>query len=281
MGVNDLLGAPGVPAALAPFWHDLILVDDAPGSQYEALREAMAAGGRLPGHVACVALTGRGFHGQHSRQWSVCRGNLHLSAVLACDLPAAAWAPIMPALPAVALAEAIRTLGRRRLEPGIKWVNDVLLSGRKVAGSLTALRTFRGRITSVVVGLGLNVAVVPPLPGEMRALAATSLQAELAASEPALEEVLVAVLSALASRFDRLVTAGPADLLAAYRRLSLVVGQTVEIWPDEGGDRQVAVVGEVVSIEPDLSLRLRGRPEHVAAGRLTLRREPDGGGNVG
>ena len=71
------------------FWTSRFLVDEAPASQYDLLRKVIAAAGPPPGHVACLALRGTGFHGQDKRGWAAVKGNLHLSLGLGCDLPAA------------------------------------------------------------------------------------------------------------------------------------------------------------------------------------------------
>lgn len=273
MGLDSLLrGRSGVGDATltAGFWHDVFLVADAPRSQYDALRDLVGTGTPLPGSWACVALQGRSFHGQHGRRWAVLPGNLHLSAVLVCDLPVVEYAPLMPALPAVAVAEAVADLGAGILSPGIKWVNDVLLSERKVGGSLTALRTCGGRITAVVVGIGLNVAQTPLLPAGPQGTAATSLAAELTTAGIGLESVLRGVLDHLAARFSALEAGGQAELLADYRQYSLVVGRRVCLWPDQGGAAAEPVCGEVLGIEPDLGLRLAGQTKPVTTGRLTF-----------
>ncbi|MDX2474341.1 MAG: biotin--[acetyl-CoA-carboxylase] ligase [Candidatus Krumholzibacteria bacterium] len=277
LGGEDLLTA-GLNASeeviAGRFWPELILQTECPVSQYDALRQMVSSAVPPAGNLACVALAGQGFHGQHQRSWSVAPGNLHLSVVLKCDLPAAEFAPVMPALPAVAVTAAIAQLGAGQLAPGIKWVNDVLLNGKKVAGVLTALRTHRSRITAVVLGVGLNVEVAPALSGDSRSVPATSLRAELRdelpAESPSLQAVLAAVLSNLASGFERLQGSGPDDLLAAYRDASLVLGQQVSIWPDTEDALSPLHRGRVLSIEPDLSLRLQGVPGPIASGRLTL-----------
>ena len=45
--------------------------------------------------------------------------------------------------------------------PDLKWPNDLLLDGAKLAGVLAEAGSQRGRLTSVVVGLGLNIGWAP------------------------------------------------------------------------------------------------------------------------
>ena len=58
---------------------------------------------------------------------------------------------------AVAVADAIETVSGR--EPEIKWVNDVLLDGKKVCGILTegTIRPGTDRLSYAVLGIGINV----------------------------------------------------------------------------------------------------------------------------
>lgn len=57
---------------------------------------------------------------------------------------------------AVAVCEAIDALSDR--QPGIKWVNDILIDGRKVAGILTELIADRDNTPrAVIIGIGLNL----------------------------------------------------------------------------------------------------------------------------
>jgi BirA family biotin operon repressor/biotin-[acetyl-CoA-carboxylase] ligase len=103
--------------------------------------------------VADYQTRGRGRQG---RTW-VCppRAGLLMSVLLRRrDAPAYTYTM----LAAVALSEAIERL--LALEPAIKWPNDVLLDGKKVAGVL-AEASDDGRQQTVVVGVGVNVNVEP------------------------------------------------------------------------------------------------------------------------
>ena len=275
--IRPMADPPPVARLKRDFWCELILMNECGRSQYDALREAVAAAGEPAGNVACLALTGAGFHGQQDRPWATARGNLHLSAVVACDLPAAVFAPVMPAWPAVAIAEAVAAVGGGGLDPRIKWVNDILLDDRKVAGSLTALRTRNGRITAVFVGIGLNVQVAPDPAGDTPAMAPAALAqlaAHLPGGAPDLAAVLLALLDQLAARFNRLLSEGPAGLLGEYRNLSAVIGRRVELWPGPaaGGGAPAAArrTALVTGIADDLGLVLADGQSPVTAGRLVL-----------
>jgi BirA family transcriptional regulator, biotin operon repressor / biotin---[acetyl-CoA-carboxylase] ligase len=258
---------PGPPG----FWSRALIVAEAPSSQFDALRERLADGLELPGPTACVALAGRGFHGQRGRPWLSAPGNLHLCAVFPEPGLAAGELPSLPMLPVVALVDAVRTMTGGALRPGIKWVNDVLVDGRKVGGVLTSTQTQGDRVTAVLLGIGLNVATAPPVP-PTPFVPSVGCLAE-SGSDVTLADVVAGVLAALGRRMAEVVTHGAARLLDAYRDASLVIGREVCVFADSerGATPSTPVVrGTVRGIAADLSLILEGVDARVASGRLAF-----------
>jgi biotin-[acetyl-CoA-carboxylase] ligase BirA-like protein len=263
-------------ASLA-FWPRAVLVDRAPNSQYDILREALAQnpGPRCP--VACLALEGRRFHGHRGRPWTALRGNLHLCVALAPAAPAPRLGLALTMLPAVAVVDALRSVSDGVLRPGIKWVNDILLDGCKVGGVLTSSQAQGSRLDLVVLGIGLNVVQAPRLAPTPFVPSTTCLHDLPGGRGVELGAIFRAVLAALATRYQALLREGPQGLFAAYRDASLIVGRWVRIWPEGLDERQPPAAwppplaeGVVQEILPDLSLRLEGRAEPVAQGRLAL-----------
>jgi BirA family biotin operon repressor/biotin-[acetyl-CoA-carboxylase] ligase len=251
-----------------------VIVDEAPASQFDVLRELLGTALQLPGPTACLALSGRGFHGQRNRPWLAAPGNLHLCVVFPEPQLAARHAPLLAALPTVAVVDAVRAL-TAALEPGIKWVNDVLLDGRKIAGVLTSTQTQGDRLTAVLLGIGLNVASVPPVETTPFVPSAGSLAA--AGASVGVIDALAAVLDALAARMIELVEEGPGLLLDAYRAASLVIGREVCVFDEAaletaaaGGPSRPFARGTVRGIGDDLSLLLDTLPEPVTRGRLVF-----------
>ena len=126
----------------------------------EAL-EAARRGERGPLWITAGRQTaGRGRHG---RSWISERGNLHASLLLALPAPAERW-PQLSFAASLAVHDAIVGLARE-LEPrlAIKWPNDVLLDGAKLAGILLESQ---GGIAdepgAVAIGIGINCASHPP-----------------------------------------------------------------------------------------------------------------------
>lgn len=264
---------PAVPVR----WVRALVTDRTPVSQYDLLRQIELP----PGGTACLALAGDNFHGQHGRPWQALRGNLHLCLKTDLDLPAAACGRALVMLPAVAVMEVLRAVGVPSGRAGIKWVNDILLHGRKVAGVLTSARAVEGRLVSVVFGIGLNVAAVPALAPAPPFPGYGCLAEALDGPVPALGRLLDGFLAVTDRLLETLAVHGPEPILAAYRGASLVLGRRVEIIPDpqpaSASSGEPGVRGRVLEILPDLSLRLEGVAEPVTSGRLALLPDPAGG----
>ena len=120
-----------------------------------------AADGAPEGCLVVAGQQTRGRGRQGNRWWS------HPEAALTFTLVARPLPAERPHLPrftawgAVALAETLEALG---LAAEVKWPNDVLVAGRKIAGVLAETVWEGDRPAAVVMGLGVNLApeAVPP-----------------------------------------------------------------------------------------------------------------------
>jgi BirA family transcriptional regulator, biotin operon repressor / biotin---[acetyl-CoA-carboxylase] ligase len=132
----------------------------------------------------------------------------------------------LPLLAGVAAARGLRTAAA--VDAVLKWPNDVLAGGAKLAGILAEQAG-----DAVVVGIGINVGarredLPPPPPG---ALPPTSL-ALLGASGTDRTALLIAVLGELAGWYQRWAQAGDATasgLRAEYLRRSATIGTAVRV----------------------------------------------------
>ena len=134
-----------------------------------------------------------------------------------------------PAL--LALASAVAVADVVGPDAAIKWPNDVLVGGRKVAGILAEARPPE---RWVVLGIGVNVAVrEEDLPPELAGRAAG-----LGLDPADVEPVLAALLAALERRFAQ----DPAEILGAYRERDALLGRDVH-W-QHGAGTAAGVDGE-------------------------------------
>lgn len=102
-----------------------------------------------------VADSQTGGKGRLGRVWASPPGvNLYCSVILRPPVQPMA-APQLTFLSVVALARAIEQL--TTLSPRIKWPNDILIEGRKVAGLLNEMSAETDKINFVVLGIGVNL----------------------------------------------------------------------------------------------------------------------------
>jgi BirA family biotin operon repressor/biotin-[acetyl-CoA-carboxylase] ligase len=134
-----------------------------------AAREGKA--GAMEGTVVVADEQTQG-RGRLQRTWVSQEGNLHLSVLLR---PKAETAPLIMVVAGLVMVRAIRAATGLRAR--LKWPNDVMLRGRKVAGILAEGVTMQDGESYVVLGIGLNVNSDPSSVPELASIA-TSLSKE-------------------------------------------------------------------------------------------------------
>src|SRR5574341_1708222 len=168
--VPDMLRLDDVKSGLKTkiIGRDLRLLPEVTSTNTRAME--MAANGAPEGTVV-IAETQTAGKGRLGRTWISPKGNLYLSVVLRPDIPMHK-APLITLMGAVAVATAIRKV--RGLATGIKWPNDILISGKKVCGLLTEMSAEQDRIRHVDLGIGVDVNMpLAELPPGVRALTTT------------------------------------------------------------------------------------------------------------
>ncbi len=218
--------------------------------------------------------------GRRGRAWFSPAGKgLYLSVVLRPRIPPAE-APRLVLTAAVAAAEAL--LAQTTVPLSVKWPNDILIAGKKVAGILTEMRLDGERISHVVIGLGANVnTAAEEMPSEIRPIA-TSLFAATGrtVSRPAL---LHSLLERLEHWYGLLQEGHFERIRARWLDLAAIVGRRVTI---AGVERTYE--GEVVDIDQTGFLILRspdGTLRRILAGDVSMidtpsyPRGPEGSGN--
>jgi BirA family biotin operon repressor/biotin-[acetyl-CoA-carboxylase] ligase len=189
--------------------------------------------------------------GRQGREWTADPGHALLMSLVVRDMDTGD--ALLPLVAAVAVCEACEDAAT--VSCRIKWPNDVWIAGRKVCGILVEGRPQEGW---AILGIGVNVST-PAFEGEL-AETATSL-ALAAGSAPTRDEVLEALLIAL----DRLLSAPPAEVLAAWRRRDALFGVPVA-W--DGGQGRGAGITDTgaLRVETDAGI------VELDAGEVHLRR---------
>lgn len=124
----------------------------------EAAKLALAG---APSRTIILADRQTAGRGRLGRQWQSASGNLHASIILRpdCSLQKAAQLSL---LAGVALTDCLAKAGMGKERIKLKWPNDVLIDGAKVAGILLeSASDKRGRLTHVILGIGVNLTWSP------------------------------------------------------------------------------------------------------------------------
>lgn len=247
-------------------WRRLDVVADTGSTNADLI--ARAQGGEdIAGAVLVADHQSRG-RGRHGRSWSApAKSQLIVSVGIdTAPVPADGWG-WLPLVCGVAVVDALHRVAG--VSARLKWPNDVLVDGRKLAGILAEVAS---PAAAVVVGVGLNVSLTED---ELPVPTATSL---LLLDSPVLDRTLLltALLQALSTRVGAWQSAhGPdAALLEDYRRYSATFGERVRAELPGGGD----VVGRAVDIDDTgrLLIDVGTRTVAVSAGDITHLRLADG-----
>lgn len=214
-----------------------------------------------PDRTVVVADTQTAGRGRRGRPWLDEPGDSLLTSIVVRPRVSVRDLPKLSLATAVAAAEAIG--GVTGLAVRLKWPNDVLVNGRKLAGILLESRIVAEPIVVVGIGINLRQRTFPA------ALAATATSVHMEGG-PAIEReaMLEAVLAAFDVWRERLEGQGFLPVRSRWLELAETVGRSVTV-----GEQ----AGIAVDLDGDGALVLRHAHgmHHIVAGELTERR---GGG---
>lgn len=183
--------------------------------------------------------------GREGRAWQSPPGmGLYLSAIVRPPLPLVDVPPMTLAI-GIGLCDAARATGA---DVTLKWPNDLLVDGRKLAGVLVESQSQGGKLEAVVIGIGVNI--TGRLPREVSDRAVTLEDA--ADSQIDREAFIAAVLAHVEHWIDRYVAMGLEEIIPAWQdrmALGLAARATVD------GE---ALTGVVFGLDDDGALLLRG-----------------------
>ena len=200
-----------------------LIVVESTSSSSDHAQDLLRAGRTAP--FAVLALNQTAGRGQRGKAWVSPAGNLYLTIVL----PETAWprrqVGLLPLKVATLLAQFVaETWGFR---PTLKWPNDLLFAGKKLAGILCEGSTQGERWGPFVIGIGLNVSEGPNIEGtEGQATIATSTISSTPVS------AVTSLARALCVRFEAMAKGLDGDFdRAVYEGFAIEPGQVA--WDGE------------------------------------------------
>ncbi|MDD5308455.1 MAG: biotin--[acetyl-CoA-carboxylase] ligase [Deltaproteobacteria bacterium] len=226
-----------------------VAVRDEVGSTSTELAELLKRGAASGAVVVARRQTaGRGRQG---RTWfSPGSGDLYLSLGVQADAKPDGLMPVVPLAAGVAAVDALVEAGATAAR--LKWPNDVMLDGRKLAGILCEVPHPVQRPGMLVVGIGVNVGA-RSFPGEIAGIA-TSLALVVGRTVP-LEVLAAAWIAELEKWVDVVRRNGRSGLLAAWKERALPSGRRVRVGGIEGTTVDLDGNGRLVLRLDDGSLR--------------------------
>ncbi len=206
------------------------------------------------GEVTMIVERQTAGRGRRGRAFASPEGGLYLSTLIHPT------EPVNPGLitcrAAVAGARAIESLCNLKID--IKWVNDLFVNRRKVAGILAeGVLSPTGQLTAVVVGIGINVA--GNLPAELESIATTLAQEGATLSR---EDLAAAFLN----EWEAVQT--NQDFMDEYRRRNLVLGKEVTVVQ---GDRVYTATAVSITDSGHLVVDTADGQRELTSGEVSLR----------
>ena len=215
----------------------------------------------LPHRSVVVAGQQTAGRGRRGHVWFSPPGaGLYVSVVLApgtARVDPARATTILTLAAGVALVEGVEAA--TGLSADLKWPNDLLVAGRKLAGILA-----EGHAETVVLGYGINV-LATAFPPELRERV-TSLESEIG-RRVELDLVLDETLAALSRRYEDLLDGRFDAILDAWRRRAPAASGARVAWTTLDGAHAGVTAG--IDDEGALLVQVGDRTERVVSGEVT------------
>ena len=221
---------------------------------------------------ACLAEYQSAGRGRQGRSWiSPFGANLCLSLKWHFEVTPSAVSALSIAA-GVAVARALAELGLSFV--GLKWPNDVLVHGRKLAGILIERRARPGGGSTVVVGVGVNVGI-----SRQQGMAIdrpwTSVAEVLQLASPVdRNRLAVSLLSHFTVALRVFSAEGVEPFRGEWSRLDVLCGRTVRALSPQGS---VEGVAEGIAEDGALLLRTGNWVQRIRSSEVTLRPVESGG----
>lgn len=168
---------------------------------------------------------------------------------------------------AVAACKAVENITGLRLQ--VKWVNDLVLDGKKLGGILTGLSVDHktGMVDWAIVGIGINCNT-PDFPRELQQIASSL--SILSGKDVDREKLTAELIYRLHTMSEDLLDR-QAAMMEEYRQRSAVIGQSV--WLVRGDERRKATILGIDDQGALLAELADGSNERINSGEISIRGE--------
>ncbi|MDR3600148.1 MAG: biotin--[acetyl-CoA-carboxylase] ligase [Desulfosporosinus sp.] len=226
----------------------------------------LARQGGVHGQIVLAKYQSLG-QGRLQRQWESPRGGLWMSVVLRPDLSLADASKLTLAA-SVAIVDALEELFQLRI--GIKWPNDLVFNGQKLAGILGEVVGEWNAVQTLILGMGINVNF--PRERLSAPLKATTLY-EILGYEVDLNILAAAILKHLEDKLISLEKKEFEDLRLSWLARAVGLGEDVRILQ---GEQVLQGVFKGISIDGALILETKDGEKSFSAGEVQLRSKMSG-----
>lgn len=204
--------------------------------------------------------------GRLNRRWVSPKGGIWLSILLKPDIEISQTS-LFPMITSLALTKAIeKTL---RLDPKIKWPNDITLKGKKVAGILIDAAVESNKIDYVVIGVGINFRVDPrkisdKIKDSRASHGVTTLLREDQESDP--KKLIQEFLLQLELLHDKIISNNLSEVRKQWLQKSSTIGKTVTV-----STHNEIIKGRAITIDENgaLVVSRRGKLKHILVGDIS------------
>lgn len=211
-----------------------------------------------PSGTVVIAESQTAGRGRRGRRWQSAPGDSLTFSLLWRFAPGTQ--PLGLSLAAgLAVVRALEKIGAG--DTALKWPNDVLKEGKKLAGILIEL--VPNAPHAAVIGIGMNVRLPATMPDELRAQSAALGDG----IDP--NTMLAAVLRELQATLETFATAGFGALREAWQARHAFQGAPVLLWSDFAPLRKGLCRG--VDVDGALLFESDGHLERILSGEISLR----------
>jgi len=214
-----------------------------------------------------IALNQTGAYGRREKPFYTYDGGVYISIVLRPKKFLPETAAIITTSAAVSVCNAVYAVSGKQC--GVKWVNDILLGGKKICGILT--ESISGT-DAAVLGIGINLTPFGDgVPREIADIAGTVFEDGEVFDKNIKNRFAANIIEGLLEDPERLTGTFSKSALAEYRaRCGVFLGKEVRVIPNSGAEYRAAAVdiderGRLIVRKPD------GTSEHLSSGEISVK----------